>query len=354
LLAVAVVMLSIAVEGPAAMSAGTSPIPAGISATPFQPTAPYYATFLYPWYRSAATDGSYSYWQDHANRPPRTWFGHYLPDVHPSTFNPGSELYSSLDCNAFQWQVGKMAQARMEVAVTSWFGPGTKQDVAVAKYLNDFMKRGDNPYPNLRFALYYEDEGFGNPSVTRLANDLTYIRNKYAPSPFYLKVRGRPVIFVYGNGSDGAATSRRWKNANARLGNAFYYVLKVYSGYARDPNQPSSWHQYAPASRYNSYGRYATYVSPGFWKDTAGERVRLARNLTAFSAAVTKMVNARTTWKLVETWNEWGEGSAVEPGQQTRITAGREVVNPNGARFGNAYVDVLARRLPALEGGTGR
>ncbi len=336
------------------LAARTATLLARYATTEFQPSAPYYATFLYPWYRNVATDGRYSYWQDGGNHPPNTWFSHYLPDLGAATFDPASELYSSLDYATFKWQLAKMAEARQEVAITSWFGQGTKQDVAIATYLDDFMKRPDNPYPNLRFALYYEQEGFGDPTVSRLVDDLTYIRNRYASSPYFLKVGGKPVIFVYGNGSDGAATSKRWKDANAQLGNAFYYVLKVYSGYAGDPNQPSSWHQYGPSSRYGSFGGYSTFVSPGFWKDAPGETVRLPRDLAAFSVAVAAMVKAPTTWKLVETWNEWGEGSSVEPGQQTMIDAtGREVLDPDGAPFGNAYVRALADSLPPLEAGTG-
>ena len=344
---------------PTATPTAPTPTPTATPTAPatvtFQPSAPYYATFFYPWYENSATDGAYSYWQDEGNRPPATWFSHYLPDPDPTKFDPASELYSSLDYSTFKWEVAKMAEARQEVAITSWFGRGTKQDVALSTYLNDFMKRPDNPYPNLRFALYYEQEGFSDPTVSQLVADLDYIKANFATSPYFLKVGGKPVIFVYGNGTDGAATSQRWKDAVTQTGNAFYYVLKVYDGYASDPNQPSSWHQYAPAGRYASFGRCSTFVSPGFWKDAAGETVRLPRDLTAFTSAVRDMVAAGTTWNLVETWNEWGEGSSVEPGQQTLIDgSGRESLDPNGAPFGNAYVRALADNLPALELGTGR
>jgi hypothetical protein len=339
----------------ASSGAPSAPVAAARAAAGFQPSAPYFATFLYPWYRNSATDGSFSYWQDHYRKPPATWYSHYLPDLDPSGFDPKSELYSSLDYGAFKWQVAKMAEARQEVAIVSWFGRGTDQDVALSRYLHDFMKRPDNPYPNLRLALYYEQEGFGDPSVSKLTSDLRYIKSSLADSPYFLRVKGKPVVFVYGNGSDGAATSRRWKRAVANTGNAFYYVLKVYPGYASDPNQPSSWHQYAPAGRFSRYGHRSAFVSPGFWKDVPGETVRLRRDLGAFSSAVRTMVRARTTWNLVETWNEWGEGTAVEPGTQTRIdAAGRECADRHGTRFGNAYVRALANNLPALEQGTGR
>lgn len=166
----------------------------------FQPTAPYYATFFYPWYKNPTADGSYSYWQDNGNNPPNTWFSHYLPDIDPSRFDPASELYSSNDYNTFKWQLNKLAEAKQEVAIGSWFGQGTKQDDFMKKTLgvtnpDPFMARADNPYPNLRWAMYYENEGFANPSVSTLVSDLNHIADNFANSPYFLKIGGLPVIF---------------------------------------------------------------------------------------------------------------------------------------------------------------
>jgi hypothetical protein len=67
------------------------------------------------------------------------------------------------------------------------------------------------------------------------------------------------------------------------------------------------------------------------------------------------MVASNATWKLITTWNEWGEGTAVEPGEEVIYdsSAGREQLDPAGKPFKNAYVDVLRELLPALENGTG-
>jgi hypothetical protein len=63
------------------------------------------------------------------------------------------------------------------------------------------------------------------------------------------------------------------------------------------------------------------------------------------------MVNANTTFKIVETWNEWGEGSSVEPGDQAiQTTSGNATLDPNGVPFKNRYIDVLHQLLPPLEG----
>jgi hypothetical protein len=64
------------------------------------------------------------------------------------------------------------------------------------------------------------------------------------------------------------------------------------------------------------------------------------------------MVGDGTAWKLVETWNEWGNGSSVERGRQTRIdSTGEEVLDLNGVTFGGANVHSLADHLPPPEEG---
>ncbi len=319
--------------------------------TNFQPHSPYYSTFYYMWYKAPNPDGTWSYWTDGGANPPNTWFSHYLPDVNPSAWDPAGELYSENNYDIFKWQMTKMAEARIEVAIASWWGQGTREDVTFNNIINSFVSRSDNPYPNLRWAVYYEDEGFSDPPVSTIVSDLTYIKNKYAGSPYMLKVNGKPVMFVYAGANDAGGMAQRWKDANSSLGNYYYTVLKVYGGSGSDPNQPSAWHQYAPAVRSGGDGKDYYFVSPGFWLD--GNPERLPRNLSEFEAVTRNMVNANATWRLIETWNEWGEGTSVEPGVQARTVNGKDEPDPNGYPFQNRYIDALKNILPALEQGTG-
>jgi len=337
-------------------ASGNKYVQFGSPGSSFQPSAPYYATFYYQWYKNPGSDGSWSYWSDHGNNPPNTWFSHFIPDSNTASFDPANELYSSNGYNNFKWQVAKMAEAKQEIAIASWFGPTTREDIAFNNIINSFMGMADNPYPNLRWSIYYEDEGFGDPSVATIINDLNHIKNNFAASPYFFKIGGKPVIFVYAGATDNPGTmTQRWKDANNQLGNSFYVILKVFSGYSADPNQPDSWHQYAPASRSGSHAPYSSYVSPGFWLDD-GSAERLVRNPVDFENAVKAMVSANVTWKLTETWNEWGEGTSVEPGEQVRFNSstGKDEPDPIGYQFKNLYIDILNRNLPFLEQGTGR
>ncbi len=343
---------------------GATLTPTTAPSTGFQPTAPYYATFFYPWSLNpntttissttnahTSTAQSWSYWNDLGNTPPNTWFSHYLPDYNTATFDPSSELYSSTNDQVLYWQLNKLKEAKQEVAISSWWGQGHKTDVAFNYILNNVMNRLDNPYPKLRWSLYYEKEGASDPGVPEILSDLNYIALNYINQPGYLKVNGKPVIFVYGGASDTSTSTyvSNWASANNSASTKFYVVLKLFAGYTNVTPQPDSWHQYAPAVRTDSQGSYSYMVSPGFWLDD-GSAVRLPRDLTAFRNGVTNMVSSNATWKLTETWNEWGEGSSVEPGEQTMIDAtGKEVIDPNGTPFKNQYVDALNQLLPPLE-----
>ncbi|MBE2239474.1 MAG: metallophosphoesterase [Caldilineaceae bacterium] len=327
-----------------------------ISAEPaFQPSAPFYATFYYPWYQSPASDGRWGGWEGHENHPPATWFSHYLPDIETTQFDPAQELYSSRDPAVLYWQLRKMAEARIEVAISSWWGAGGQTDQAFAFMLGDVMQRPDNPYPNLRWALYYEAESTGDPTPQAIANDLNYIATHYADESAYLQIDGKPVIFVYADNTDDAALTQRWHEANQLAGRPFYVVLKVFANYRNVTPQPDSWHQYAPAVRASDQSPYSFGVSPGFWLDTANTAPKLPRNPAEFRAAVEAMVASNATWKLITTWNEWGEGTAVEPGDPVVFNpaTGREEYDASGAPFQNGYISVLAELLPPLENGTG-
>jgi hypothetical protein len=177
----------------------------------------------------------------------------------------------------------------------------------------------NNPYPNLRWAVYYEQEGYGDPSVQKIDSDLNYIKANYAHQPGYLWVNGKPVVFVY-NAKDVSCVNcdywtsdvTRWRQARADTG--FYVNMKidpvVYGGVS--PKVVDGWHEYGPTSRTDSYGRYYYMISPGFWREQ--DNPVLARDPNAFTSAARAMAASRVTWKLTETWNEWIEGTAVEPG----------------------------------------
>ena len=219
-----------------------------------------------------------------------------------------------------------MQYGNLDAGIISWWGQGSQEDSVVPTDLAAADGTG------FKWSLYYEPEGYGDPTVTQIQSDLSYIKQRYATNPNYLTIDGKPVIFVYADPSDGCGMAQRWSAANATEG--FYTVLKVFSGYTSCATDASSWHQYAPSSAEDHQHGYSFSISPGFYK--SGESApRLARNLTTWTQNVRDMVASNEPLQLITTFNEWGEGTAVESGTDWSSASG----------YGS-YLDVMHDQIP--------
>jgi hypothetical protein len=271
-----------------------TPTPASTPIVDVQPSFPIRAVFYYGWFPEA--------WNQQGFNP----FTRYTPTL---------GFYDGSSPAVLAQHVSWMQYAQMEVGIASWWGQDSQTNARMPALLD---AAGSGTF---RWTLYYEPEGSGNPSSAQIQADLSYIKGNYGMQPAYLRVGGRPVIFVYDNAGD-CATVDRWLAGNTEN---FYLVLKVFVGYRSCANQPDSWHQYAPAVARDRQVGYSYSISPGFWRpDEAAPR--LARDLTRWASDVAAMSASGEPWQLVTTFNEWGEGTSIEPALE----------------WGTSYLDVLA------------
>src|SRR5258706_7212863 len=250
------------------------------AATDIQPSFPIRAALYYPWFPEA--------WNQQGFNP----FTNYTPSL-------GS--YDLTNQTVISQQIAAMQYGGIQAGIASWWGQGTKTDARIPSLLQAAAGT------SFRWALYYEQESLGDPSVSQLTSDLTYVRDHYGSDPSFLRVGGRFVVFVYADGADACGMADRWKQANTLEA---YVVLKVFSGYTTCINQPDGWHQYNPAVAADSQKSYSYMISPGFWKK--GEAVRLDRNITRWNQNIRNMIASGAPFQLVTTFNEWGEGTPVE------------------------------------------
>lgn len=253
--------------------------------------------------------------------------------IEPFTnFTPSLGRYASDDVSIIHKQIELASNAHIDAFIASWWGQGHHTDQALPVIL-DATVAAASPNRGMKWTIYYEPEGQGDPSPSTIAADLGYLRSNYFGHDAYLEVNGDPVVFVWAESSDGADMSRRWAEAEQLLGQDVFVVLKVYSGYRTSANQPDSWHQYGPAKAYHEHLPHSATVSPGFW--LVGENPRLNRDLNRFKNDVATMNQSGAFWHLITSWNEWGEGTAVEP----------------AIEFGVDYLDALAANRPTKPGG---
>jgi hypothetical protein len=291
---------STAVPGSGSAAPTTTPDPSkSASLAEGELAFPIRAAFYYPWF-------------------PQSWSQSGI--IHFTHYHPTLGYYGQDDPTVLQQQIAAMQYGKIQAGIASWWGQGHYTDSRIPTLLQIGEKTG------FHWALYAESESVGDPSVEAIRADLEYIRDHYASSPVYLKIKGHFVVFVYADKNDSCGMTDRWKQANTV---GAYLVLKVFPGYRDCASQPDAWHQYAPDSPQKKVGKTSFTISPGFWKaDT--RKIRLARNLAEWSSSIKAMIASTANFQLISSFNEWGEGTAVE--------SAKEWESPSGYGF---YLDAL-------------
>ena len=252
---------------------------------------PIRAAFYYPWFPQA--------WDQKGQYP----FTQYRPSL---------GYYNEDDQAVIRQHIAAMQYGKIQAGIASWWG----KDHYTNDRVPELLKAGEET--GFRWSVYVEGEGYSDPSIEVIRKDLEYIRDQFASSSSYFKIDGHFVVFVYADSHDGCGMVDRWKEANTV---GAYLVLKVFPGYQSCANQPDAWHQYAPSRSQKQIGKDSFTISPGFW--LAGKsQPRLVRDLDTWNTAIQAMIASGSNFQLITTFNEWGEGSAVESAQEWESTSG--------------------------------
>ena len=104
--------------------------------------------------------------------------------------------YDSSSSEVISKHIDYSHRANIHFWLCSWWGPGTNED-NVFRY-----SILPHPYANeLRYAILYESTGrlgsFADPDYSNLLPDFQYFADNYFTNPNYLKIDGRPVVFIY-------------------------------------------------------------------------------------------------------------------------------------------------------------
>jgi hypothetical protein len=230
-----------------------------------------------------------------------------------SHYKPSAGDYSVDDPATVDRQIKDMQYDGLQAGIESWWGVGLREDKRMPLLMSEAAKLG------FSWSMYYEKEAYGDPSPAQISSDLLYLR-KYSDQKAWLHVNGLPVIFVYADGTDSCAMATRWAQANKTA--HYYVVLKVFGGYRSCPDQPQGWHQYADTLDIQS--GYSAIASPGFWRYDQ-QSPPVPRDPARFRKDVTAVAQSRAPFQLIISYDEWGEGTAVESATAWSSSSGHGV-----------------------------
>ncbi|HVM46973.1 MAG TPA: glycoside hydrolase family 99-like domain-containing protein [Candidatus Acidoferrum sp.] len=303
--------------------------------------------FYYTWYGAPRADGHALHWN-------RVDAGNH--DISDSTHYPASGAYSSQDTKVIDRQIDEAKSHGITGFIATWWGQGKYEDKAFPLVLGEAEAKG------FKATVYWETAPHkGQAQIDQAANDLVYLVSRYGKSKAFLKVNGKPVIFVYGRVM-GQVPAASWpaitKAAHAAAGD----FLLIADGYTADHAAFfDGVHEYnicgavkgknTEALRAWAASHYANAVSlarrngriscvtviPGYDDTKIRQPGLKAERLDGevYRVLWQEAIKARPDWVLITSWNEWHEGSEIEPSLE----------------FGNKYLLLTEEYAGRMTGG---
>jgi hypothetical protein len=320
--------------------------------------------FYYPWYRTPDRDGSWAGWQ-------------ILPSYDPTAANIASDFwplggpYSVSDPATLDRQFAEIRQSGANVVVESWDGPGSPEDQLTPEILDRAAAAG------LRVA--FQLEPYPGRSAATLASDIAYLNSSYGAAPaFYRSPRpglntaarpqGQGLFLLYNPNQSmwpkycaGCITDvvpSYWKaaidavHASAAggivLGTGQYTVAELQAahmdgGYLYAELPTTNENPYQTARQWElampPNGWAIPSVTPGFANDCAQAATTIAvsrQNGTTYDGQWAAMWNGPPLDDIaITSFNEWHEGTQIEPSSYGQAATGSDVVcDPSaGARY---------------------
>ncbi|WP_046506956.1 ThuA domain-containing protein [Streptomyces odonnellii] len=300
--------------------------------------------FYYPWYGSPAKYGSYRHWQQGGRTPPQD----IGADLYPKLGAYDSGDYTGAVAQHMKW----VKQSGAGVIVYSWWGRGGYEDTLARGVLDAAQREG--------IKVAWHIEPYSGRTAASVVSDIQYLNATYGSHPAYYRDaehNNRPAFYIFESLriTDWTALDQvtRTNSVLAQTTDtskiAHFSGLYTYDGIA-GATAPG-WKQAGDYARANGL-IWAPSVAPGYIDDRAVPgnttptlgRANGATYDKEWNNALDTAIGGSPTWVSVTSFNEWHEGSSIEPassappggfGYQTFSGAyGR-----TGANAENAYLD---------------
>lgn len=244
----------------------------------------------------------------------------------------------------------------------AWWGPGSYSDETMREHL-----MGHRLADATSFSVLYETTGrLGDLPVDldsqeprdQLVSDFEYLSEQLFGEENYLRIGGRPVVFVYvARGFEGDVTGA-FEAARSAIDEDPYVIADLglqpesvsdaydavsrYDVYSRadswstvfDRNL-SGYRQWSEAAAAGDFA-FVPAVSPGFNDPDSDFPVleRSPEQFRRFCEEIPPLLDDDLQAALVTTFNEWHEGTVIEPGHR-----------PDGHCYETTYLEILRETL---------
>jgi len=279
--------------------------------------------FYYTWYGTPQVSGNWYHWEEGGHSPNDVNENGY-PDF-GTTNHPSHGPYDSNDPHAIRRHLKWSVEAGIDGLIATWWGQDIYHDKALKIVLDEATE-----CPT-KITIYYEI--VPQNLVEGTVNDFDYILSNYGNHPGFLSIDGKPVIFVYGRAM-GQLKPDQWAEVLEKIKAEHDVLFIADTGSAELIGMFDGGHTYNPvglvvqqadmakhysdlASTCRSLNKIAcATVIPGYDDSNIGRKRILVANRRGgelYKSLWTKAEHANPDWILITSFNEWHEGSEIEP-----------------------------------------
>jgi len=279
--------------------------------------------FYYPWYGNPLVSNRWVHWPEGGHNPD-AFDANGLPDLGAAD-HPVLGPYDSHDPRVIKQHLEWAEAAGIDVLIASWWGQGEFSDQALGRLLDAAAKT------RVRISLYYE--AIPGSTEDGALRDLRYLLSQYGEHPGIFKHDGEPVIFVYARALNQIPYAG-WQRVLETIKEEYRVKLIADSADGRWAELFDGLHMYNLVGPVvggsdmrrvyeslvwaaKSRGKISSVtVIPGYDDSNIGRTsviVAPRRDGALYDELWELAIESRPDWVLITSFNEWHEGSEIEP-----------------------------------------
>lgn len=295
-----------------------------------EPPRPLILAHTMPWFEAPPTSRQYGWhWTMGKLQPPKE---------SASFYHPLMGLYNSHDAEVAECQVQLMKLAGIDGALVDWYGNVDQWDY-LFNHENTQLLFRTLGRAKMKFGIVYEDQTVPQlikggkfaeaDAVAEGAKLMQWVEANWFSSPAYLRVDGRPVFLVFG--------PQYYKEADwpqlfdSLKSKPFFYTLhyrRSTADSAYDWPLPDGGTVESEVKRRSYFDRSKDYPSPmpvayprfrDYYRAAGldyGHGVIDDLDGKTFRVSLKEALASKPPFVQIATWNDWGEGTQIEPSME--------------------------------------
>lgn len=282
-------------------------------------------THYMPWFVAPKTSGAWNHWTMSTNA--------LRDDMSnlASHYRPLTGAYASDDAAILDYQCLLMKYSGIDGVMVDWYGSmkGVNDYEANDNHTKALLKAIEKA--KLKFVIVYEDATLGNIETDGRANqarqDMLYLQSNYFNSSCYTKIDGKPLLMCFG--PQQIKTPEDWTFIfSGQAQKPVFLALNGFSGCANNGQVKNCAGEYLwvnPSPDYSNARDFDMYVGgamPGFWDvykqfgQGDGYTTYDREGGELFRRQLNAAKDAGLDWLQISTWNDYGEGTTIEPTEE--------------------------------------